>query len=106
MAADRAGSDGDPVTEIGVVVADAWQGHGVGSALVRTLIGRATARGATALAMDVLHGNHEVLAMILGHRTEARTDQSADCVTVHVRLPEHRRHAPAMSPGRRGCLNS
>ena len=54
------------MTDIGVVVADAWQGQGVGSALVRALVSRAQARGVTSLSMDVLPGNHRVLAMIAG----------------------------------------
>jgi GNAT superfamily N-acetyltransferase len=87
MAADLAGSDGAPVTEIGVVVADAWQGLGVGAALVRALIARAQERGITTLTMDVLPGNRQVLAMILGHWGGARVNHSADCVTVRVRLP-------------------
>ena len=40
MAADRAASRGDRMTDIGVVVADAWQGGGIGSALVRSLVTR------------------------------------------------------------------
>jgi GNAT superfamily N-acetyltransferase len=98
MAADRAGPRGGPVTEIGVVVADAWQGSGVGSALVRALITRAQARGVTSLAMDVLPGNHRVLAMIARHWSGARTEESADCLTVHVRLPLQRRR-PLAAPG-------
>jgi GNAT superfamily N-acetyltransferase len=92
MAADRPASrqrpvpPDAPVTEIGVVVADAWQGQGVGSALVRSLISRAQARGVTALSMDVMPGNREVLAMIGSHWTAARTHRAADCVTIHVRL--------------------
>jgi GNAT superfamily N-acetyltransferase len=107
MAADLAGSEGDSVTEIGVVVADAWQGRGVGSALVRALIANARARGVTFLAMDVLPGNRQVLAMILGHWAEADIDYGADCVTVRVRIPQHRhqrqhqRQRPHAAPGPR-----
>src|SRR5215469_5342907 len=93
MASDRAGSDGDSITEIGVVVADAWQGLGVGSALVRALIASAQARGVTFLTMDVLPDNRQVLAMVLSHWAEAGIDYAADCVTVRVRLPQ-RRHQP------------
>ncbi len=75
-----------PVTEIGVVVADAWQGQGVGSALVRALISRAQARGVRSLSMDVLPANQRVLAMIAGHWPAVRTHRS-DCVTVQVALP-------------------
>jgi GNAT superfamily N-acetyltransferase len=97
MAVDRAASHGEPAADIGVVVADAWQSQGVGSALVRTLVSRAQARGVTSLTMDVLHGNHQVLAMIARHWTPAYTQRSADCVTVQVRLPR-----PSAAPGR--CL--
>jgi L-amino acid N-acyltransferase YncA len=99
MAADRAGSDGDSITEIGVVVADAWHGLGVGSALVRALIASAQARGVTSLTMDVLPGNRQVLAMILGHWAEAGIDYAADCVTVRVELPRHQHKRPHAAPG-------
>ena len=69
----RRAAAGESLTEIGVVVADAWQGQGVGSALVRALISRAQARGVTSLSMDVLPGNRQVLAMIAGHWAAART---------------------------------
>lgn len=94
MAADRAADgvtgQGESLTEIGVVVADAWQGQGVGSALIRTLVRRAQARGVTSLSMDVLPGNQQVLAMIAGHWTAARTERSADCLTIQVGLPLQR----------------
>jgi GNAT superfamily N-acetyltransferase len=84
--ADRPGPPEGPVTEIGVVVADAWQGQGLGSALVRALISRAQARGVTSLSMDVLPANQRVLAMIAAHWPAVRTHRSADCVTVQVGL--------------------
>jgi ribosomal protein S18 acetylase RimI-like enzyme len=93
MAVDRAEPGGDPAADIGVVVADAWQSQGVGSALMRALISRAQARGVTSLRMDVLHDNHQVRAMIASHWTEMRTGHSADCITVQVPLPQHRPQA-------------
>lgn len=87
LAADRAGPDGATITEIGVVVADAWQGQGVGSALVSAIIAGARARGAATVAMDVLPGNQRVLAMIAGRWPAARIDHAADCVTIHARIP-------------------
>jgi GNAT superfamily N-acetyltransferase len=87
MAADRAAAADGLVTEIGVVVADDWQGRGLGAALVRALLGQARARGVTALSMDVLPGNREVLAMIAGHWAGAGTHRSADCLTIEVPLP-------------------
>jgi GNAT superfamily N-acetyltransferase len=89
MAADRAAA-GESLTEIGVVVADAWQGQGVGSALVRALLGRAQARGVTSLRMDVLPDNRQVLGMIAGHWAAARSRREADCVTIQVGLPSAR----------------
>src|ERR1700677_3906443 len=84
MAADGSGPCGARTTDIGVVVADAWQGQGVGPALVRALITGAQVRGVTTVTMDVLHGNDRALAMIKGHWPAARTRRSRDCVTLCV----------------------
>ena len=86
MAVDTAGPSGAAATEIGVVVADAWQGRGVGSGLIRALASRARARGATTLVMEVMAENRQVLAMIAGRWPDARHDRSAAYVTVHARL--------------------
>jgi GNAT superfamily N-acetyltransferase len=86
MAVDTAGPPGAAATEIGVVVADGWQGRGVGSGLVRALASRARARGATTLVMEVMAENQRVLAMIAGRWPDARHDRSAAYVTVHARL--------------------
>jgi ribosomal protein S18 acetylase RimI-like enzyme len=84
MAADA--RDGR-ATDIGVVVADAWQRRGVGAALMRALVARAQARGVTSLAMDVLPGNRRVLAMILAHWPDAAVGQNPDSVDIRVPLP-------------------
>jgi L-amino acid N-acyltransferase YncA len=99
MAADRTDPDDGPgarVTDIGVVVADAWQGRGLGSALVRALVAGAQARSVTSLAMDVLHANPRVLAMITGHWPAADIHISRDCATVRIPLSpdEPRRPSP------------
>ena len=84
MAADlRSGQ----ATDIGVVVADAWQRRGVGAALMRALITRARARGVTSLAMDVLPGNRRVLAMILAHWPDAAVGRNPDSIDVCIPLP-------------------
>jgi len=115
MAADQPGTEGsrrpggvrDPqepaVTEIGVVVADAWQGRGVGSALVRALVTRAQARGVTSMAMEALHANHRVLAMIQRRWPAAEIRRFRDCAAIHVRLPrsEQLPAASAVAPHRR-----
>jgi len=84
MAADR--RDG-LATDIGVVVADAWQRCGVGAALMRALVARAQARGVMSLAMDVLPGNRRVLAMILAHWPDAAVGQNPDSVDIRIPLP-------------------
>jgi GNAT superfamily N-acetyltransferase len=103
MAADRVapGEPGNPVrtdgpgaTDVGVVVADAWQRRGVGAALMRALIGRAQARGVTSLAMDVLPGNRRVLAMVAGHWPEAAIGRSADGVDIRIPLSAQQPRAP------------
>ena len=88
MAVDSAGPGGEATAEIGVVVADAWQGRGVGSGLVRALAARARARGATALVMEVMAENQRVLAMIAHRWPGARHDRSAAYLTVHARLDQ------------------
>jgi len=94
MAVDRVephnpkGPRGTRVTDIGVVVHDAWQGRGVGAALMRALVTGAQARGVTILEMDVLDGNRQVLAMITGHWPAARVDHNSDGFAIRVRLPQ------------------
>ena len=84
-----------PVTDIGVVVADAWQRRGVGAALMRALVIRAQARGVTSLAMDVLPGNRRVLAMIIGHWPDAVIGRSPDSLDIRIPLPRYQPPRPA-----------
>ena len=87
MAADGPGDPcGARMTDVGVVVADAWQRRGVGAALMRALVARAQARSVTSLAMDVLPGNRQVLAMVVGHWPDAAIDRSPDGLDIRVPL--------------------
>jgi GNAT superfamily N-acetyltransferase len=101
MAVDRTDPRDTRVTDIGVVVADAWQGRGLGSALMRALLTGAEARGVTLLEMDVLHGNRQVLDMITSHWPAARIGHSPDSVSIRVRLPQHQRQRPPARSGSR-----
>ena len=87
MAADRGGPGGAVPTEIGVVVADAYQGRGVGAALMRQLVGRARARGATTMVMEVLAENRQVLGMIADHWQVMREERSGAYTTIWAPLP-------------------
>jgi RimJ/RimL family protein N-acetyltransferase len=48
--------------EFGISVADRWQGHGIGPALLKNLECRAAAFGATSLFGDTLHSNSTMIA--------------------------------------------
>ncbi len=74
-------------TDIGVVVADAWQGRGVGSALMRGPLARAQTRGVSSVTMDVLHDNRQVLAVITSHWPAARMGHCSDYRTIRIPLP-------------------
>ena len=87
MASDSTGHGGHR-TEIGVVVADGHRGMGVGSALVRCLLARAQERGATALVMEVLAENRQVITMITDHWPVTYRDQSGAYLTIHARIPQ------------------
>jgi ribosomal protein S18 acetylase RimI-like enzyme len=102
MAADSPGSCGARTTDIGVVVADAWQGQGVGSALVRALITGAQVRGVTSVTMDVMHGNDRAVAMIKGHWPTARTHRAKDCDTICVQLADAQQQQPPARPAGAG----
>jgi GNAT superfamily N-acetyltransferase len=106
MAVDRAGPGRGSTADVAVVVADAWQGRGIGSALLRALIGRAQARGVAWLTMDVQHGNTLVRGVIVRRWATARPEYSSDCLSFRVPLPPlPRRRLPGLSrPGRAGAL--
>ena len=98
MAVDRDEPRGTRVTDIGLVVHDAWQGRGVGSALMRALVTGAQARGVSTLEMDVLDGNRQVLAMITGHWPAACVDHNSDGFAIRVRLPQVSLRPAAAAP--------
>jgi acetyltransferase (GNAT) family protein len=93
MAVCAPGPGGTLAADVGVVVADAWQGRGMGSALLRAVAALARARGATTMLMDVLAENHRVLGMIGGHWPGVPRSRSGPCVAVSVPIP-----APGLIP--------
>lgn len=102
-AVDQADPRGARTADIGVVVADAWQGMGVGSALMSVLADGARARGVTALIMDVLPGNRRMLALIARNWPAACVQHSGDFATFRVRVPRRR---PQLPQGRPAVLAS
>jgi GNAT superfamily N-acetyltransferase len=100
MASDTTGPGGGRTTEIGVVVTDARQGQGLGSALIRTLAARAQTRGITTATMDVLAENRQVLAMIAHRWPAARHHQSGPYVSIQARLGQPGQQRRPQHPGR------
>jgi len=72
--------------EIGVVVADEWQGRGIGERLVRRLLLRAAAGGAAEVVMEVLAENRRVLAAIRRRRPDAAMRAGGGTVEVNAAL--------------------
>jgi GNAT superfamily N-acetyltransferase len=77
-------SDGESDAEVAFVVADAWQGHGIGSALLRRVIERARDLGLRRLWADTLLHNDPMLA-VFRHAGVAYHSRFADGL-VHVTL--------------------
>jgi acetyltransferase len=90
MASDVTGPDGCRVADIGLVVTDRWQNHGIGSEMLSRVIARAAARGVSGLVMEVLPENRRMLAMITRKWADARYEFAGGSVTVRVRLREAR----------------
>lgn len=80
----RPGGEGAPPTEIAVVVADDWQGRGIGERLVRRLLTRAAARGAAEIVMDVHGENLRVLKALRRRWPQARMRASYGTVEVRA----------------------
>jgi GNAT superfamily N-acetyltransferase len=101
VAAHRPGQDGSSQAEIGVVVSDAWQGRGVGAALVAALATAARERGAGILSMDIQASNRPALDMIFRQWPQARSTRGRDGVSIQVSLAPQDQgpKAPALAAG-------
>ena len=82
-----------------MVVADDYRGQGLGSALVRQLVARAEVRGATAVVMEVLAENRQVLTMITDHWPVASQERSGAYITFSARLEPEAPAWPRPEPG-------
>lgn len=72
--------------EIAFVVADAWQGRGVGRLLLRELAQRARALGVKTFVADVLPGNARMLGLVRASGLPSREHLSRGVVTVEMDL--------------------
>ncbi|GAA3542559.1 hypothetical protein GCM10022419_023410 [Nonomuraea rosea] len=74
--------------EIAVVVADQWQGFGLGPRLIDTLLLRAVVRGAKTVGMDVLGENRRVLRLIRRIWPDAEMKVSSGSVEVTAMIDQ------------------
>jgi acetyltransferase len=74
--------------DIGLVIADSWQGQGLGTVLLQALVERAFRRGVSALLLEVLPGNNRMLGIISRHWPDAERRRTADAISVTVRIAE------------------
>jgi RimJ/RimL family protein N-acetyltransferase len=78
--------------EVGVTVVDAWQGRGLGSALLARLSERAAEAGIEYFSAEVLAENRTMLALLPG-LGEVQTESRGAVVTARVELAEPSRPA-------------
>jgi RimJ/RimL family protein N-acetyltransferase len=79
--------DQPDTAEIGVTVVDAWQGRGLGSALLARLSERALEAGIAYFTAEVLAENRTMLALLPG-LGQVETESHGPVVTAHVELAE------------------
>jgi GNAT superfamily N-acetyltransferase len=86
MAADARTASGRLESNIGLVVADAWQQHGLGTALLSLLVSRAAARGVSALVLDVLPANDRMRGIITRRWPDAPIERTRDALVIRPQL--------------------
>ena len=79
--------------EVAFIVADAWQGHGVGTLLFQRLADRARTEGVAALVADTLEENHRMRGVFRHSGLVARSTSEGGVVHVVLDLcPEPAAH--------------
>ena len=71
-------------TDVGLVIADRWQGQGLGTTLLSLLTARATERGVTTLVLDILPTNLRMLGIITRRWPDAQRTRTADAISVRA----------------------
>lgn len=81
-------ADDPTAAEVAVVVEDAWQGHGVGTALLRALEARARAEGITEFVAATLTENMRMRAVFRHMGWPATTEFDGSEVELRMRLDQ------------------
>src|SRR3954470_4017405 len=76
----------DGIVDVGVVVADLWQRHGVGRRLVDTALAEAAVAGGGALRVDVHGDNRVVTSMLRRALPDATVTREAELLTFRAPL--------------------
>ncbi len=85
MAADGESCDLH-TADIGLVIADRWQGQGLGTTLLRLLTERAAERGVETLVLEVLPDNRKMLGIIERRWPHASRKRTPDAITITAEL--------------------
>jgi GNAT superfamily N-acetyltransferase len=78
--------DGEVTADVGLVIADRWQGQGLGRALLGRLARRAAGRGVTTLTLEVLPDNARMLGMINRRWPGASRKRTSDAIVIRADL--------------------
>jgi GNAT superfamily N-acetyltransferase len=81
-------ADDGRATDIGLVVADYWQQHGIGTLLLTALVERAAGRGVRTLVLDVMPANQRMLGIIAQRWPGAPRERTPDAIVIRPELPE------------------
>ena len=98
MAVDGRGDAG--ASDIGLVIADGWQGLGLGTVLLRLLVARAATRDVRMLLLEVLPENSRMLGIIGRHWPDAARKRTLDALEITARIAGTP-SVPASAPGPR-----
>lgn len=98
-------ADGRPGVDIGLVVADSWQGQGLGTVLLRLLVARAASRGIRAVVVEVLPDNSRMLGIIDRHWPHAPRTWNGDAIRITADITGGQRGASLIhrTAGARGA---
>jgi ribosomal protein S18 acetylase RimI-like enzyme len=97
MAVD-AEADGRRHADIGLVIADGWQGQGLGTQLLTLAAERAAARGIRALLLEVLPENRRMLGIIERRWPDARRKRLPDAISITAEIDPPELDSPVL-PG-------
>jgi RimJ/RimL family protein N-acetyltransferase len=75
---------GDIAAEVAFVVADAWQGHGIATALLHRLASFARTKGITTFVAITMGGNARMIEVLRNSGFPMTTQYSAGTLEVHL----------------------